>query len=295
MMLRDRWLVIRIECPSAESAALLAEGLFVHGAEAIEEIGNALVTYLPPPDLPELFVQRLRSALQSCVNDCFDLQWELQPEQDWSENWKRGLGPRRVGQRMIVTPSWTPANATDQDIVITIDPQMAFGTGEHASTRGVLRLIESLVRPGVRVLDVGAGSAILAIATAKLGAADVLAIEGDADALISARENLERNEVAPFVRLHECWADAGYLRGLGQFDLITVNILSTVILPLLPAFRDVLRPRGHVVVAGMLQSEAADFRAAAARESFAISAEDHEEDWWAAVLHHANAGSAAGP
>jgi ribosomal protein L11 methyltransferase len=285
-MRRDRWLVIRVECPSAESAALLAEGLFAHGAEAIEEVGNALVTYLPPTDDPEHFVEGLRRSLQGYVDDSFDLQWEWQPEQDWSEIWKRGLGPRRVGHHFIVTPSWTPPNATPDDVVITIDPQMAFGTGEHASTRGVLRLIEPLVQRGMRVLDLGAGSAILSIAAAKLGAVEVLGVEGEADALISARENVERNEVEPLVRLEQAWADSRYLRALGQFDLITANILSSVIMPLLSALRDILRPRGYLVVAGMLQNEADEFREAATREAFAITAEDGEDDWWAAVLRH---------
>lgn len=291
----DRWLVIRVECPSAESAALLAEGLFVHGAEAIEEVGNALVTYLQPPAQPELYVQQLRSALQNTVTDRFELHWEWQPEQDWSLLWKRGLGPRRVGQHLIVTPSWTPPHATDHDIVITIDPQMAFGTGEHASTRGVLRLIEPLLQSGARVLDIGSGSAILAIAAARLGAARVLAIEGDADALISARENLDRNGVAHLVQLQERWVDSDFLRRLGQFDLITANILSSVIVPLLPALRAALKPGGHLVVAGILQSEADQFIAAASLESLALTADDREDDWWAAVFQHAPAVPPAAP
>jgi ribosomal protein L11 methyltransferase len=292
----DRWLLINVECPSAETAALLTEGLFAFGAQAVEERGNALITYLPPPADPEELVERLRARLaQFAPGARFDIRWEFQPERDWAEAWKRGLAPRRVGKRLIVAPSWTKPDAAADDIVITIDPQMAFGTGEHASTRGALRLLEPMVQPGMRVLDVGTGSAVLAIAAARLGADAVLAVESDADALISAAENVERNAVSERVTLEQRLADDDYVSTLGTFDLIVANILSSVIVPLLPSFRRALRPRAALVVAGILLTEADDFRAAAQREGFGVSAEDSEDEWWSAALRRAGEEATAAP
>jgi ribosomal protein L11 methyltransferase len=222
------------------------------------------------------------------------ITWEWLPERDWTEEWKRGLVPRRVGEHMIIAPSWTQPNAGPADIVITIDPQMAFGTGEHASTRGALRLVEQFVTPGARVLDVGTGSAVLAIAAARLGAGTVLAVEADADALISARENVLRNHTESQVRLEQRQADVEYLRRLSgpRFDVITANILSGVIAAMLDGFHAALTPTGVLIVAGILQDEANAMRAAA-RPRFTVLREDREEQWWAAALSPAPAGDLA--
>src|SRR5688500_12005706 len=112
---------------------------------------------------------------------------------------------------------------------------MAFGTGEHATTRGCLRLLDRYPRPGSRVLDVGSGSGILSIAAASLGADEVVAVEYDPDANINARENIERNGVQRIVTLHEALADADLLRELGSFEVIVANILRRVIRTLIPA------------------------------------------------------------
>jgi ribosomal protein L11 methyltransferase len=283
-----RWLVLSIPAPSADHAALLAEGLFAVGATAVEERPDLVITYLQPGDQDaESFVRSLADSLSGFNGGASPhVSWEWLPDRDWAEAWKRGLGPRRVGERLIVTPSWTDPNARPGDIVITIDPQMAFGTGEHASTRGALRLLEAVMPADARVLDIGTGSAVLAIAAARLGAREVIGVEADADSLINARENLERNGVEQRVRLIERLADADYIKSLAEprFDLILANILSGVIIPLLPALRGALAEHGRLVVAGILQAEAVGFSAAAESQGFVIAREDREEEWWSAVL-----------
>ena len=282
----ERWLVIRVNTPSADQAALLAEGLFVFGAEGLQELDGKLITYMPAPtENVEAFIDRLRAQLRESANvDQVQVEWEWQPDQDWAEEWKRGLAPRRVGRKLIIAPSWTTPEPNTGDIVITIDPQMAFGTGEHASTRGALRLLEGSVRSGDRAIDVGAGSAVLAIAAAKLGAHSVLAVELDEDAVINARENIDGNQVSNLVRL-ECRAvDDAYMNEAGSFDLILANILSSVIIPLLPAFLRALEKDGRLIVAGILQSEADPFIEAARQRGFTVQQEDREEEWWSALL-----------
>jgi ribosomal protein L11 methyltransferase len=170
--------------------------------------------------------------------------------------------------------------------VVDIDPQMAFGTGEHATTRGCLRLLDDALRPGDRVLDVGSGSAILAITAAMLGAAEAIAVEYDPDANLNARENLERNGVEERVRIVEAMADPALLRELGRFDLLLANILSGVIRPLLPSFRQALGgdPHGRLIVSGILRTEAPGVMHDAEAAGFRVVRIDEEEEWWSALL-----------
>jgi ribosomal protein L11 methyltransferase len=172
---------------------------------------------------------------------------------------------------------------------------MAFGTGEHATTRGALRALESAVRPGDRVLDVGTGSAILAIAAARLGAGEVLAVESDPDALENAEDNLRRNGVADQVELLHGVVDDEFLALLGpaRFDLIVANVLSGVLVPLLPAFLAALAPAGQgrdergpgrLILGGILEEEAESVIDAAREAGFTLTAEDFEDEWWGGLF-----------
>src|SRR5687767_7516952 len=130
------WLRVTVKRPSDELAPLLAEGLLACGGSAIEEQANAWITYMPIDSDREA----IRTQLHALAGARADIAFDEVPEQDWLALWRAGLKPRRVGARIIVSPTWSDVDARADDIVIRIDPQMAFGTGEHASTRGVLRL-----------------------------------------------------------------------------------------------------------------------------------------------------------
>ena len=120
-------------------------------------------------------------------------------DDDWAESWKRYYKPFRVGKRLIVKPSWEPFKPAGKDLIIEIDPGMAFGTGTHETTNMCMMLLETYLGKDMRVMDVGTGSGILAIAAAKLGAAKVLGIDVDADAVKVAQENIRRNGVENIV------------------------------------------------------------------------------------------------
>lgn len=279
-----RWLVVRVQSPSEESVPWLAEGLVACGASAVQEEAGALVTWFPPPADAGAFAARVRSELEERTGAAVRLECEWQADEDWARTWRAGLAPRRVG-RIIVTPTWCEPEPADGEIVVAIDPQMAFGTGEHASTRGVLRLLQATGRSGDAVLDVGTGSAVLAIAAARLGARRVVAVDNDADALINARENIERNACGKEVTLEHATVDAPWLQTRGSaYDLILANVLSGVLIPLLPAFRSALRPGGHAILAGILSGEAETVRSAARRAGFRVEAEDTEGEWWSVTL-----------
>ncbi|MFW5951801.1 MAG: 50S ribosomal protein L11 methyltransferase [Gemmatimonadota bacterium] len=281
-----RWLVLTVRAPSEELSSELAEGLVALGGGAVQEEGALLTTYLPEPEEPESFVAGAADRLAGIAGAAPEITWRWVADQDWGARWKEGLAPRRVGRRITVTQPWNVVAEEGDRIVVVIDPATAFGTGEHATTRGALRLLEAEIHGGERVLDVGTGTGILSIAAVRLGADRALAAELDEDALDTARENLERNGVAGAVELVHAQVDDDYVdraRGPG-FDLILANVLSGVLVPLIPAFARALRPGGRVILGGILDTEAAGVVRAAAAAGFRPVRTDEEEEWWTVLL-----------
>jgi ribosomal protein L11 methyltransferase len=198
---------------------------------------------------------------------------------DWSTRWRDGLGARRFG-RLTVVPSWIAGPASSREPVVVLDPETAFGSGEHGSTRAALALLERHVRPADRVLDLGSGSGILAIAAVKLGAASAVGIENDPEANPIAWRNAKRNGVVGPVQFLE--GDAGDLASLlGPADLLLSNILRTVNTALLPAIVSALRPGGLGVFSGMEETEAVLFRPALAAHGLEVRDEVVDSGWWA--------------
>jgi ribosomal protein L11 methyltransferase len=282
----ERWLVVSVRAPQGDPLRdLIAEGLLALGGQSVLDEADSLSTFLTPPPDPEAFFLHTREFLGEWVGtDLPGLSWSWQPNEDWEREWRRGLQPRKVSPRFVVKPSWAPWDAEPGELIIEIDPQMAFGTGEHATTRGCLRLLDSCAVPGDRVLDVGSGSAILSIAAALLGASEVTAIEFDPDANLNARENIERNRVEGVITLRDEMADASLVQRLGAFDVILANILSGVVRPLLPAFAEALHPGGRLIVSGILRTEAEDVLSDAAAAGLRLIAEDREDEWWSALF-----------
>ena len=197
---------------------------------------------------------------------------------DWATRWRDGLGPRHFG-RLLVVPSWIELPPGDGPAVV-LDPESAFGSGEHGSTRAALTLLERHLRPGDRVLDLGSGSGILTIAAAKLGAASAVGIENDAEANPVAWRNAERNGVTASVDFLE--GDAGNLAPLlGPADLLLSNILRLVNTALLPAIVAALRPGGLAIFSGMEELEAPLFRPVLETAGLAVRDEVTDTGWWA--------------
>jgi ribosomal protein L11 methyltransferase len=210
------------------------------------------------------------------------LQTRILREEDWESDWKKYFKPFPVGKRLVIKPSWESYETKPDQVVIDIDPGMAFGTGKHETTWLCLELLEENISPGIRVLDVGTGSGILAIAAAKLGASQVLGIEIDPVAIQYARENLIKNAVQSKITLH-----LGSLEHLGQveepFDLVLMNIRPRVILSLVEPLKKYLKPTSSLILSGILQTEEREFIEALKEKSLIIKEQKLKGEWIALV------------
>lgn len=170
-------------------------------------------------------------------------------DSSWLNRWREFYHPERVGRRLLVKPTWEPAEPAEGLLVIEMDPGMAFGCGTHPTTRMCLCLLEDVIRGGETVLDVGTGSGILSIAAVKLGAASVTAVDSDAVAVRVARENAAVNGLADRVQIRE-----GHLLDGVQspVDIIVANIVADVILMLLPQAVPLLNPGGKLIASGII-------------------------------------------
>jgi ribosomal protein L11 methyltransferase len=197
---------------------------------------------------------------------------------DWSTRWREGLGPRKLG-RLTIIPSWLPEASEPDPLTIVLDPETAFGSGEHGSTRAALTLLSRLLRPGDRVIDLGSGSGLLAIAAIKLGAARAIGIEIDAEANEVAARNVARNGVSDRVEFLE--GDAAVLAPLvGPADLLLSNILRAVNTALLPVITRAVRPGGIAIFSGMELPEAEEFRRILTAAGFQLVQETLDAGWW---------------
>jgi ribosomal protein L11 methyltransferase len=197
-------------------------------------------------------------------------------EDDWTEAWKRQLRVLHIGQRIVIRPSWLDYTPAPDDVVIQLDPGMAFGTGLHPTTQLCLEALEMLIQPGMDVLDIGTGSGILAIAAAKLGARRVIAVDSDPTAVKTARENVAVNGAQEIVSVLDGSPDDV----MGDYDAVTVNILARVIVEMvqhgLPAR---VRPGGKIIAAGILIDQESDVAAAMEQQGITLIERRQRDDW----------------
>ena len=270
------WIALRVVPSSADTAPLVSAALFESGSLGIHEDGDALVTQFQT----EAEVDAARGAVMA-VDPGAHVELAPVPGVDWTEEWRKGIRAHRLGA-LVVTPPWL-ADGYDEARRIVIEPGMAFGTGEHATTRGVVRLMQHALRTGDRVADLGAGSAVLSIAAARLGATSVAAIELDADAIGNAEENVARNGVAD--RVHVSEGDAAVLLPLvAPVRVVLANIISSVLVELLPTIAAALTADGQAILSGILQEERERMMEVLTATGWRLEAEDAEDVWWSALI-----------
>lgn len=272
----------------ADEAERAAAGAYEAGAVGLEErddeLGVTLLLYVPSDG-----AAALRVALASGDPAPQALgAIEVVPDTDWSERWKHGLGATVISPRLVVRPSFVAHALAPGQVEVVIDPGQAFGTGTHASTRLALEWVDELapaLGPNARVLDVGTGSGVLALAAAVLAPVQVVAFDLDPLAVIEAQANAARAGCADRVRVY-----AGGLEALAEwsFDLVLANLLSSEATPLLKGLAAHTRPGGQAVFSGLLAAEVATFTQALAAVGFTVirtrELEDATGDRWAALL-----------
>ena len=201
-------------------------------------------------------------------------------ESDWADSWKAHFHVVRVGRHFVIKPGWRDYTAGSDDIVIELDPGLAFGSGLHPTTQFCLKLLEAIPLPGQGVFDVGTGSGILTIAAAKLGAAPVRAVDVDEVAIRVARENFERNGLAGRV---ETTVGSAENHGGRQWQVVVANILAHILIDLMPHLAAALAPEGTLILSGMIVNQEADVIAAADQQNLRIVDRLEEDDWVALV------------
>ncbi len=288
----ERWLVIQVERPEDEElAGILVEELLERAGSGVEERDGSILAWLPVvdedggSDSVDGVVDELRVRLRGITGlGSLAVSHGWQPHEEWAETWKRGFVSRRVTERIVVVPAWEETGTFPGDITLVLEPGMAFGTAEHPTTRGSLRLLDPRVRAGDRVADVGAGSGILAIAAALLGAERVLALELDPWSCAAARENVLRNRVADRVEVREEAVGPRFLPAEAPFDGIVANLESGILGPLLPGFRAGIRDGGWLIVSGILEDESLSVERLCFDAGFRRETIDREGGWWTAAF-----------
>jgi ribosomal protein L11 methyltransferase len=273
---KESWIRVAVLPTSGALRESVSAALFSAGAVGVHEDGDWLVTHVERPHEARRLEAAARAADPSSVIETSDV-----PAVDWSVAWRERAAAHIVG-RLTVAPPWLAAGL-DPATTVFIEPAMAFGTGDHATTRGVIRLMQDVVRAGDTVADLGAGSAVLAIAAAKLGAARVAAIEMDGDAITNAEENVARNAAADRVKVIE--GDAMVLLPLvGPVRVVLANIVSSVLVQLLPVIAGSLADDGIAILSGILEEERERMVWMLSLKGWRILAEDREEGWWSVAI-----------
>jgi len=280
------WLEVSVTVEN-EAAEAVAEVLsrYAYRGVVIEagpegwDAGPVVVrAYLPADDQLQANKRRVEEALWH-----LDQIWPVPAptfrpvaEADWAEVWKERLNVLHIGRHIVIRPSWRDYVLAPGDIVIQLDPGMAFGTGLHPTTQMCLVALEKLVRQEAEVLDLGTGSGILAIAAAKLGAGCVLAVDNDPVAVKTARHNVVANEVQGIASV-VCGSLAEVS---GSYDLVVVNILARVIVEMVQVgLATRVRPGGVLVAAGIIADQEPEVVAALEQEELVLVERQQRGDW----------------
>lgn len=251
-----------------------------------------VVTYLPATVDGERRRELIKTALGHLT--VFDLATISEvrsrevSEDEWANSWKEFYYPMRFGPRLVVKPSWREFTPRASDLVMHLDPGMAFGTGLHQTTAMCLELLDSVVQPGDLVLDQGTGSGILAIGAALLGAAQVAAIDLSEVAVQSSQENVERNGLSEHIVVRQGTtvpsATAILARQAGErYDLVIANIIASVIAAMAEDFVAVLKANGYLLASGIIRDKEAEVVAALTRVGFQIERREQRDEWIALV------------
>ncbi len=281
-----RWTEITVHVPAEHADAVgnvfyeAGSGIQVDEPASFRSGPVRIKAYLAQEGDYRAQLESIRRRITAIAGEAVRFELGEVENEDWAVTWREHYKPFRVGRRLLVKPTWEQVQAAPGDLVIELDPGMAFGCGTHPTTAACMEFLEKYLRPGMRVYDVGTGSGILSIAAALLGAGRVYAVDEDPMAVRVAGENIVQNGLADRIEV-----------GLGDLldrldkpaDLIVANIVAEVIIRLLPAARTRLVPGGILIVGGISSPKKDEVLQAMAAEGFKLIDSTEVKDWVALV------------
>ena len=242
--------------------------------------------YAPNDDSREKLVAGMEIVVRllGLVRPVGGLNSRLIQEEDWARAWRKQYTIQHLGKRLVICPTWLSYQPEQHEVVVRLDPGMAFGTGVHPTTRMCLRTLDELVKNGMRVADVGCGSGILSIAAVKLGASKALALDVDDLAIRVARENVEANGVSQVVDVVEGALRHDPTQPSPDYDLIVANITLNPIVDLAPHIVNSLGPGGLAVLSGLLQEQGPTVESAFESLGASLQSRAAIDDWLTLVF-----------
>ncbi|MCZ7602164.1 MAG: 50S ribosomal protein L11 methyltransferase [Melioribacteraceae bacterium] len=246
--------------------------------EGITENEMNLIVYSSPKSSVSIneIEDELKKLKQENLIETYEVEENEIEEINWNEEWEKKFSPIQVTDRIIIKPSFKPIESSQDKLIITIDPKMSFGTGEHETTKLVLQLMEKVYDNHTKVLDVGSGTAVLAIAAAKFGAENVIAIDNDEWCLENGLENVQLNLVEDKVKVQLGEIDSVDDK---DFDLVLANINKHILVDIAEKISDKIKDNGDLILSGLLNIDEDDIKEVYAKKGFQFISLKRMNEW----------------
>ena len=297
----NEWIQLRVDCPSdrleevCDVMSIFDSHLQIDDPNDIDRIetvygeligeellqadrGRASVSiYISPSRNASEYASMIKDRVAAVCGADFELTLNGVREEDWADCWKQYYKPLKIGERLTVVPRWETYNPQKDELIISMDPGMAFGTGTHETTRLCSALLEKYMKPGDKVIDVGTGSGILAIAASLLGAGKVRAYDVDPDAVKIAEENAAINNCQNV----SCGVSdlLGNIDRSEKFDFMTANIVADIVIRMSPDVCGCMKDGGLVAVSGIIDRQADEVREAMTANGMTLVDSLFDNDW----------------